>query len=56
MIKKIIKNKYFWMSFFFIIWISFFDKNSLMAHYKIKKTMEKMVYHKNLIQSQMDHK
>ncbi|WP_185877967.1 hypothetical protein [Blattabacterium cuenoti] len=41
-IKRIFKNKYFWMSFFFFIWISFFDKNSLLMHYKLKKNIEKM--------------
>ncbi|WP_185873383.1 hypothetical protein [Blattabacterium cuenoti] len=36
------KNKYFLMSILFFIWISFFDRNSLLMHYKLIRNIEKI--------------
>ncbi|AWU42818.1 septum formation initiator family protein [Blattabacterium punctulatus] len=56
---KIFKTKYFWISLSFFIWMFFFDTNSLILHWKLKKTMNKMIldrdYLKNKIFLEGDH-
>ncbi|WP_238786141.1 FtsB family cell division protein [Blattabacterium cuenoti] len=46
---KIFKNKYFWIITFFLIWMFFFDSNSLILHYKFKKSIQKMIHHRNFL-------
>ncbi len=46
---KILKNKYFWISIFFLIWISFFDSNSLMLHLKFKKSIQEMTLNRDFL-------
>ncbi len=48
-IKILIKNKYFWMSIMFLIWISFFDTNSLLLHYKFSKDIDNMTKSKEYL-------
>ncbi|WP_238784460.1 septum formation initiator family protein [Blattabacterium cuenoti] len=43
LIRKILKNKYFWISLSFFIWISFFDTNSLVLHWKLEKNINQMI-------------
>lgn len=50
---KILKNKYFWISAFFFIWISFFDSNSLMLHYKLKKSIQEMTYNRDFLKKKI---
>lgn len=55
--KKIIKicyfifhiNRYLLMGAIFLIWIIFFDKNSIINHYKINKKIEKMIFNRNIL-------
>ncbi|WP_185855591.1 septum formation initiator family protein [Blattabacterium cuenoti] len=54
-IKKILINKYFLISFSFIIWICFFDTNSLILHYKFKITIDKMMLYRNFIKKKILH-
>jgi cell division protein DivIC len=42
LIPSIFKNRYFLSISFFIIWISFFDTNSLIAQLKQKKVIENL--------------
>ncbi|WP_185861362.1 FtsB family cell division protein [Blattabacterium cuenoti] len=50
---KILRNKYFWISIFFLIWISFFDSNSLMLHYKFKKNIHEMTKKRNFLKKKI---
>ncbi|WP_185864547.1 FtsB family cell division protein [Blattabacterium cuenoti] len=55
----LLKNKYFWISLSFIIWISFFDTNSLMLHWKLKNNIKKITidrdFMKKKISSEENH-
>lgn len=37
------------MGAIFLIWIIFFDKNSIINHYKINKKIEKMIFNRNIL-------
>ncbi|WP_238784274.1 FtsB family cell division protein, partial [Blattabacterium cuenoti] len=50
---KILKNKYFWISLFFFIWISFFDTNSLVLHWKLRKSINKMIIERDLLKNKI---
>ena len=50
---KILKNKYFWISIFFFIWMSFFDSNSLMLHYKFKRSIQDMTYNRDFLKKKI---
>ncbi len=43
------KKQYFWISFFFLIWMSFFDSNSFILHYKFKKNIKKMTLDRDFL-------
>ncbi|WP_185871175.1 FtsB family cell division protein [Blattabacterium cuenoti] len=55
----VIKNKYFWISLSFFIWMSFFDTNSLVLHWKIKNEIKEITldrdYLKNKILLEKNH-
>lgn len=40
--KCFLRDKYFWVGSLFILWMIFFDTNSLMAHWKLGKDIYKM--------------
>ncbi|WP_341653035.1 septum formation initiator family protein [Blattabacterium cuenoti] len=46
---KIIKNKYFWISISFFIWMSFFDSNSFMLHYRFQNSIREMTYNRDFL-------
>ncbi|WP_341659060.1 septum formation initiator family protein [Blattabacterium cuenoti] len=50
---KIIKNKYFWISIFFFIWMFFFDSNSFMLHYRFKNSIQKMRYNRDFLKKKI---
>ncbi|WP_341654552.1 septum formation initiator family protein [Blattabacterium cuenoti] len=50
---KIIKNKYFWISIFFFIWMSFFDSNSFMLHYRFQNSIRKMTYNRDFLKKKI---
>ncbi|WP_185862223.1 septum formation initiator family protein [Blattabacterium cuenoti] len=50
---RIFKNKYFWISFFFFIWMSFFDSNSLILHYKFNKSIQNMIYDRDYLKNKI---
>ncbi|WP_341656473.1 septum formation initiator family protein [Blattabacterium cuenoti] len=50
---KIIKNKYFWISIFFFIWMSFFDSNSFMLHYKFQNSIREMTYNRDYLKKKI---
>ncbi|AFJ90558.1 septum formation initiator family protein [Blattabacterium sp. (Blaberus giganteus)] len=50
---KIFKNKYFWISISFFIWISFFDSNSLVLHYKFKKNIQNMTHNRDCLKKKV---
>ncbi|WP_185858047.1 FtsB family cell division protein [Blattabacterium cuenoti] len=50
---KIFKNKYFWISISFLIWISFFDSNSLILHYKFKKSIQEMTDNRDFLKKKI---
>ncbi|AWU44040.1 septum formation initiator family protein [Blattabacterium sp. (Cryptocercus kyebangensis)] len=52
-IQKIFRTKYFWISLFFFIWMSFFDTNSLILHWKLKKTINKMILDRNFLKKKI---
>ncbi|WP_238858479.1 FtsB family cell division protein [Blattabacterium cuenoti] len=52
-IKKIFHNKYFFISLFFLIWMSFFDTNSLLLHWKFKKNIEKMILYRDFLKKKI---
>ncbi|QIK16867.1 septum formation initiator family protein [Blattabacterium sp. DPU] len=49
----IFKNKYFWISIFFFIWMSFFDSNSLILHYKFQRNIQEMTYNRNFLKKKI---
>ncbi|WP_238783765.1 FtsB family cell division protein [Blattabacterium cuenoti] len=51
--KKIFKNKYFWISFLFLIWMSFFDTNSLELHWKFKKNLNQMILDRDFLKEKI---
>ncbi|WP_185867235.1 FtsB family cell division protein [Blattabacterium cuenoti] len=50
---EILKNKYFWISLFFFIWMSFFDSNSLMLHFKFKKSIQEMTFNRDFLKKKI---
>ncbi|WP_185882494.1 FtsB family cell division protein [Blattabacterium cuenoti] len=40
---KILKNKYIWSSLLFIIWMLFFDTNSLILHWKFHQNKHQLI-------------
>ncbi len=50
---KIIKNKYFWISIFFFIWMSFFDSNSFMLHYRFQNNILEMTYNRDFLKKKI---
>ncbi|WP_341661907.1 septum formation initiator family protein [Blattabacterium cuenoti] len=50
---KIIKNKYFWISIFFFIWMFFFDSNSFMLHYRFQNSIREMTYNRYFLKKQI---
>ncbi|WP_185860809.1 FtsB family cell division protein [Blattabacterium cuenoti] len=50
---RILKNKYFWISVSFFIWMSFFDSNSLMLHYKLKKNIQAMTFNRDFLKKKI---
>ncbi|WP_185857411.1 FtsB family cell division protein [Blattabacterium cuenoti] len=50
---RVLKNKYFWISVLFFIWMFFFDSNSLILHYKLKKSIEKMTRNRNFLKKKI---
>ncbi|WP_341655856.1 septum formation initiator family protein [Blattabacterium cuenoti] len=50
---KIIKNKYFWISIFFFIWMSFFDSNSFMLHYRFQNSIREMTYNRDFLKKKI---
>ncbi|BBA17044.1 FtsB family cell division protein [Blattabacterium cuenoti] len=57
MIKKkykiLLKNKYFWISIFFFIWMSFFDSNSFMLHYKFRNSIQEMTSNRDFLRKKI---
>ncbi|WP_185869702.1 FtsB family cell division protein [Blattabacterium cuenoti] len=52
-IKLFIINKYFWISFFFFIWMSLFDTNSLILHYKLKNNIDKITLDRDFLKKKI---
>ncbi|WP_341660839.1 septum formation initiator family protein [Blattabacterium cuenoti] len=50
---KIIKNKYFWISIFFFIWMFFFDSNSFMLHYRFQNNIREMTYNRDFLKKKI---
>ncbi|WP_238785411.1 septum formation initiator family protein [Blattabacterium cuenoti] len=46
---KILKNKYLWSSLLFIIWMLFFDTNSLILHWKFNKYKHQLIIDRNYL-------
>ncbi|WP_023469908.1 FtsB family cell division protein [Blattabacterium cuenoti] len=50
---KILKNKYFWISIFFFIWMSFFDSNSFILHYKFRNSIREMTSNRDFLKKKI---
>lgn len=51
--KSIIKNKYFWISLSFFMWMSFFDTNSLVLHCKLKSNIKKITLYRDSLKKKI---
>ncbi len=51
--KLLWKRKYFFMSCLFIIWISFFDSNSLLMYYQYNKIYNQMLLHQSYLKKKI---
>ncbi|WP_185851663.1 FtsB family cell division protein [Blattabacterium cuenoti] len=51
--KKILKSKYFWISLFFFIWISFFDTNSLVLHWELNRSIKEMILDRDFLEKRI---
>ncbi|WP_185850469.1 FtsB family cell division protein [Blattabacterium cuenoti] len=49
----VIKNKYFWISLSFFIWMSFFDTNSLVLHWKIKNDIKEITLDRDYLKKKI---
>ncbi|WP_185869133.1 FtsB family cell division protein [Blattabacterium cuenoti] len=50
---KFLKKKYFWISFFFLIWMCFFDSNSFILHYKFEKNIKEMILDRDYLKKKI---
>lgn len=47
---KYVGNIYFMVSLIFVVWITFFDNNSLLVHYDLNREVQKLENHKKQLQ------
>ncbi|WP_185858612.1 FtsB family cell division protein [Blattabacterium cuenoti] len=51
--RRFINNKYFWISFLFLIWMFFFDSNSLILHYKFNNSIQEMILDRDSLKNKI---
>lgn len=51
---KVLLNKYLLAGFIFVIWVSFFDKNSLITQYKLSRLLIELKHQKNYLVNEIE--
>ena len=54
LLKKLFWHKYFLISFLFLVWMIFFDTNSILTHYELQKQINKYQSEKNALEKKIE--